>query len=103
MLRLECMSLEIHDDVTFQSRVIEEKVDKELISGDFQPELPSDEGKSESKLQQESGDVTHERILNIALVSLVPKTEKIKVVGIFQYLGGKTCLAGNQGNWSADC
>jgi hypothetical protein len=34
------MSLKFHDDVTFQSRVIEEKVGKELISGDFQPELP---------------------------------------------------------------
>jgi len=38
------------EHVTFQSGVIEEKVNKNFIFGNFQSELPTYKGKSESKL-----------------------------------------------------
>jgi hypothetical protein len=69
--------------------VVEKKVDEELITGNFEAELPTHEGESKAEFQQESRDVAHECIFDIALMRLIPETEKIEVVRVLQNLGGK--------------
>jgi hypothetical protein len=75
VFRLEGMGFEFDHDVTFQPGVVEEQVDEELISGNLQPELASDEGETRTQFEQKAGDVADEGVFDVALMGLVRKME----------------------------
>ena len=86
MLGFEGGCLQLHDDVTLQSHVMEKSGDEELIARCFQAKLPSDKREARTQFQQKTGDVTNQPALHFALMCVVAQVEKIKQVRIFQRL-----------------
>ncbi len=89
MFRLEGGGLQFDHHVALQACVVEEQVDKELVAGHFQPELPPDKGKACPQFQQKAGDMANQTVLNLALVGIVAQTKEVKQVRVFQRLVGE--------------
>ena len=83
MFRLKGSGLQLDNHITFQARVIEKQVNKELIVRHLQPKLPPDKGKTRPQLQQETGDVANQATFNVALVGIVAQPEEVEKVGVF--------------------
>lgn len=57
MLRFELAALEFNQHITAQLEVIEQQVDKKLVTAEVQQHLPSDECKAGTQFQQAGFDL----------------------------------------------
>lgn len=74
--------------------MVEEQVEEEVLLADLEVDLPTDLGEPGTQLEQELGDVVDERPLDLALLSVLPNTEEVELVGILEYLAseiGRRC------------
>jgi len=61
MLWFECAALEFDHHIAAQLQVVEQQVDEEVVTTNFQMNLATNKGKARAQFQQKLGDVLDER------------------------------------------
>jgi hypothetical protein len=78
VLRLEGSHLQIIDDEAAQPKMIEEEVEIEVLSADFQVILAADEGKADPEFQEKLAKVIQKPSLQIPFLRLVRQRQEIE-------------------------
>ena len=73
--------LQLDHDVAAQPQVVEEHVEIEVLVGDLELNLGTNEGEARSQLQQEVTDVLDQPALELTLVCVFMQSQTIEVVG----------------------
>lgn len=75
-------------------KMVEQKIDVEILAADLKVKLPPDKGKALAQFQHETGDPFHQGGFKLPLVGLVSDTEKVENVGVLEGFAGKVGLRG---------
>ncbi|MNT69842.1 hypothetical protein D3C72_2081840 [compost metagenome] len=76
--------------------MVEQQVDEKLLAAHVQQHLPTNEGKTRTQLQQEIGDVLHQRAFDLAFLCFIAQAKEIEAVRVFQRLNGQIGLRRGQ-------
>lgn len=63
--------LEFHDDVAPQLHMVEEQINKEFVSADFEPVLTCDKREASARFQQKPRNVPRQCLLDVALLRVL--------------------------------
>ena len=71
VFRLELAALELDHHIAAQLEVVEQQVDKKLVTSHIQQYLPAHKGKTSAQLQQKLGDMLDQGPFNRSLLRLM--------------------------------
>jgi len=84
--------LELDHDVAPHLQMVKEEINKEFIAADVQPVLAPDKRNAGARFKQEPRDVPRQRLLDVALLSVLRQVQKVENVWVFQRIPSKVGL-----------
>ena len=72
--------------------MVEEEVEGIILTADFEPDLPPDEGEAGPEFDEKSLDVIDERLLHLCLAAGIGGAEEVEEIRVFERLGSHVRL-----------